>query len=157
MDWFKDKASPKEASFVVHSCACMKTKEQKKCMRVPCIRVRMYEQLGMRTKVCVCVVCSSVHVCNQEMNTNLCARHAFMFACMNNQERKKTSCVSCVHVSKHTMRSRMKHISKHSRQALCLVVTKSSTAGKQRLCVHEMSASCVHVCLYENHTQSTNA
>ena len=69
-------------------------------MRVYCIRVRMYEQLGMRTKVCVCVVCSSVHVCNQEMNTNVCARHVFMFACMNNQERKKTLCVPCVHVSK---------------------------------------------------------
>ena len=55
------------------------------------------------------------------------------------------------------MRSGMKRISKHSRQALCLVVTKSSTAGRQWLCVHEMSTSCIHVCMYENHTQSVHA
>ena len=73
---------------------------------------------------------SCIHVCMYEQlgtETNVCVDGVFNV---------------CIY-PKQTLRSGMKCISKHSRQALCLVVTKSSTAGRQRLCVHEMSASSV--------------
>jgi hypothetical protein len=132
----------------------MQPRNEYKRMCASCSHVCMHEQPGTKTifmfacmnnqerkKTCVSVVCACVHVCNQEMNTNVCVLHVFMFACMNNQERKQTCvwvvcscqprneykrmCTSCIHVHMY-----------------------EQPGTKTNVCVGRV----FHVCMYPKHT-----
>ncbi len=134
--------------------ACMKT-------RICSLRIHacMYEnQYVHNVYSCVRAMCSwiytllVVHSCVHE--TTICWRcteagydhRVFMFACTSGR-----ICLSCIHVCMYGIYIRCARVKliKPCRP----VVTRSSAASRQRLCVHvwkiNMSTLSIHVCMYE--------